>query len=148
MGFIPKDAKWYIADVIIEMKIQNDPRNVVHTNIILIRADSPEIAYEKALKFGKDYETEYENPDGDIVTAIFRGLRDLNVIDDDLEDGSELIYEEDVDIPENKIKTWITSKEQLGVFAPIDRPKKIPNYISGKIVEELEKRGFKRDELV
>ena len=147
MGYIPEGAKWYIADIVVEMKTQNDPRNVVHTNIILIHAGSPEIAYEKAIKFGKDYESVYENPDGNLVKTVFRGLRDLNVIHDELEDGAELIYEEDVGISEDKLKNWITSKEQLGVFAPIDKPKDRPNYISGKIVEALKEKGFTRDEL-
>jgi hypothetical protein len=48
MAYIPDDAKWYIAEIIMECQIEDDPRNVVHINIVLVRADSPEEAFEKA----------------------------------------------------------------------------------------------------
>jgi hypothetical protein len=47
MGFIPKDARWYWADLILEFTIEGDDRNVVHINTHLIEADSPEQAYQK-----------------------------------------------------------------------------------------------------
>ena len=52
MGYIPKDAKWYLADIIQQITVEDDPRSVVHTNVVLVRADSPEEAYEKALALG------------------------------------------------------------------------------------------------
>ncbi len=42
MGYIPEDAKWYIAELVMEFQIESDSRNVVHVTIVLIRADSPE----------------------------------------------------------------------------------------------------------
>jgi hypothetical protein len=53
MGFMPKDARWYLADVVLEHTIEGDPRNVVHVNMHLIEADSPEQAYEKAVALGR-----------------------------------------------------------------------------------------------
>jgi hypothetical protein len=41
MGFIPKDARWYVTDLILEFTIEGDDRNVVHINTHLIEADSP-----------------------------------------------------------------------------------------------------------
>jgi hypothetical protein len=41
MAYIPKDAKWYIAELVMEFQIEGESRNVVHVNIVLIRADSP-----------------------------------------------------------------------------------------------------------
>jgi hypothetical protein len=52
MGFIPKDPKWYLADIVEEIRVAGDWRNVVHTNLILVRADSPDEAYEKAMALG------------------------------------------------------------------------------------------------
>jgi hypothetical protein len=40
MGYIPTDAKWYLADIVMEITIQGDSRNVVHVNTTLVRADS------------------------------------------------------------------------------------------------------------
>ncbi len=49
MAFIPQCAKWYLADIVIEFTIEGERDNLVHTNVTLIRADSPEQAYERAL---------------------------------------------------------------------------------------------------
>ena len=40
-GLRPKDARWYLADVVVEHTVEGDPRNVVHVNVHLIEADSP-----------------------------------------------------------------------------------------------------------
>jgi hypothetical protein len=90
MGYIPKDTKWYLADIVQEITVEGDPRNVVHTNLVLIRADSPEEAYEKAMELGTAGDQSWENADGKRVTFRFRGLRELNVIHDELEHGAEL----------------------------------------------------------
>jgi hypothetical protein len=42
MGFIPKGARWYLADIVLEHIIAGDPRNVVHINTHLVEAGSPE----------------------------------------------------------------------------------------------------------
>ena len=128
MGFIPKDARWYLADVVLEHQIEGESQNVVHVNTHLVEAGSPEEAYEKALALGRGSESEYENTDGRQVRVAFRGLRELNVIHEELEDGAELMYTEDVGVPEDKLREWVRPKEQLGVFAPI-KGTSGPNYV-------------------
>jgi len=49
MAFIPKESKWYLAWLVEEITVEDDPRNVVHTNLMLVRADSPGEAYEVRL---------------------------------------------------------------------------------------------------
>jgi hypothetical protein len=100
MGYVPKDAKWYLTDIIIEIQIENEYGNIVHTNMKLIRADSPEEAYAKALKYGNDEEISYKNTDGKLVTFKFRGLGNLDVIHEELKDGAEISYQENVDVTE------------------------------------------------
>src|SRR5580658_5118673 len=53
MSYIPPDARWYLADIVEEFRIESEPENIVHTNTILVRADSPEEAYQSALALGK-----------------------------------------------------------------------------------------------
>jgi hypothetical protein len=139
MAYIPESAKWYLADIVEQITVEGDPRNVVHTNLVLIRADSPEEAYQKAIDLGTARDQSYENPDGNRVTIRFRGLRDLNVIHDELEHGAELIYSEKTDLDESAIQKWISPKEELGVFQPI-KPSTGLNYISLDIFKELCKR--------
>ncbi|HEU5115068.1 MAG TPA: DUF4288 domain-containing protein, partial [Isosphaeraceae bacterium] len=135
MGDIPPDACWYLADLVMEFLVEGDARNVVHINIHLIRANSPQEAHARALTLGHESEQEFENTDGRLVRVLFRGLRDLNVIHDPLEDGAELIYEERIDVPEEQLQTFLTPRDSLGVFAPrsprLDGPNYLPHEFRG-----------------
>src|SRR5579863_7388033 len=117
MAHIPANAKWYLADIVEQIVVVDDPRYVVHTNTVLIRADSPEDAYAKAVELGTSQEVSYQNPEGKSVTITYRGLRDLNVIHDVLEHGAELTFSEDIETDEAAIQRYISTKEELGVFA-------------------------------
>lgn len=138
MGYIPKDAKWYVAELVMEFQIEGDSRNVVHVNIILIRADSPEEAFEKAEQLGREAEDTYKNPDNRTVTVTYHGMRDLNVIHDELEHGAELMYEEKIGICEDKLQAMLTPKSELAIFRPW-QPKEpsAPNYSSKEVMEEV-----------
>jgi hypothetical protein len=140
MAYIPEDAKWYLAEIVEQITVEGDPRNVVHTNLVLVRADSPEEAYQKATELGSAGEQTYENPAGKRVAFRFRGLRGLNVIHDELEHGAELSYSENLDMDDSAITEWVTPKEKLGVFRPIT-PSTGPDYKSRDVLEELYK-GF------
>ncbi len=140
MTFIPKDAKWYLAWIVIEITVEGDLRNVVHTNLQLVRADSPDEAYEKAIALGKESELSYENPEGRAVTIRFRGLHTLCVIYEELEHGAELTYDEKIGVPEEDIQRLLTSKGQLAVFH-ITYDANKPNYASREVVENLAKRS-------
>jgi hypothetical protein len=110
---------------------------VVHVNIILIRADSPEEAFKKAQEFGREGESSYLNPKNQQVLWKYRGLRALNVIHDELEDGAELMFEEKIGISEDEVQKMIYPKHKLNVFRPIQpRDSSQPNYGCQEIIEE------------
>lgn len=148
MGHIPADARWYFADVVIEHVIEDEPRNVVHINTLLVRASSPERAYKRALELGREAEQEYKNTDGKMVRVTFRGLRDLSVIYEDLRSGSELIYQERVGQTEEQVAQLISPKEELGVFEDTGKPSRNdPNYMPADIMQALKKAGIEEDDL-
>jgi Domain of unknown function (DUF4288) len=120
MPYIPDDARWYIAEVILEHRVEDDPRNVVHVNLNLIEAASPDEAYDKAIALGRDGESVYENAAGGMVRVVFRGLRDLFVIYEDLEDGAEILYEKKVCVLEDQLRTMVKERDALAVFAPME----------------------------
>jgi hypothetical protein len=138
-AFIPRDAKWYLADIVEEVRVEGNRRNVVHTNWTLIRADSPEEAHKKAIALGKGGNTKYRNLDGKTVTIRFRGIKELNVIHDELEHGAEIGFNEKVGVSEKEIKSWIPPKRRLGVFAPM-RPIDGPDYASAEVMREVWER--------
>src|SRR5579862_3490283 len=114
MAYIPSDAKWYLAEIVEEIRVESEPENIVHTNTVLVRANSPEEAYESALALGKQSDMTYTNPEGKSVQVRFRGLRDLNVIHGELEHGTELIYDKRTGMSESELAQWVSTKENLG----------------------------------
>lgn len=145
MGFVPSNARWYLAEAILEHTIEGDPRNVIHLNTHLIEADGPELAYRKAVSLGRESEIEYPNTEGKLVRINYRGLRRLDVIHDDLADGAELFYEEHVAVAEDQIERWVKTPEALAVFAPTEGKRSTPNLMPEEIARELEKFGIPRD---
>lgn len=147
MAYIPSNARWYLADIVLELVIEGDARNVVHTNLCLIEAASPEQAYKKALALGRKEKHSYTNTDGKQVRVVFRGLADLNVIHDELEDGAELAFSESVSFPEAKVRARLRRKKELGVFAPHRPSRRVPNYMPESIMLRLEQAGITREEI-
>ena len=138
MGYIPPDAKWYIAELVEEITIEGEARNVVHKNLVLIRADSSDEAYDKAIQLGKQGELSYQNPAGRSVKTRFWGLGELAVIYDELADGAELLYEEKVGVPSDQIEKEISAEEELAVFRPFESREE-PDYTSKDIVDEAKR---------
>jgi hypothetical protein len=53
VGYVPNNAEWYLAELVQELVVADDPRNVIWRNLTLIHASSPDDAYEKALGLGR-----------------------------------------------------------------------------------------------
>jgi hypothetical protein len=135
MAYIPKDAKWYLADLIEEFRVAGERDNLIHKNTVLVRADSPEEAYDRAIELGKAGEISYENSDGKLVTCTFRGLQNLQVVYEELEHGAELMYEQWVGLSEEEVAGLIRPKQRLNVFLPMSSTTG-PNIAARDIVEE------------
>ena len=147
MAFIPPGARWFLADVVVELTVDGDPRNLVHINMHLVEAESAEQAYKKALALGQASEQVYKNSTGREVRAVFRGLRSLDVIHDALEDGAELAYSERVAVLEAELQAWLPPKEKLGVFTDGGFKHDVPNYMPESVMRMLEAEGFARDDV-
>lgn len=136
MGHVPVDAEWYIAQLVMEIIVGGSRQNVVHRNLVLIRAHSPDEAYEKALRFGGGGETSYKNPNGQPVDIRFRGVGMLEAMYEPLEDGSELTFEEHIGVSPEQINRWVRPKEQLQAFvAPTPGRDHDPDYRSAAVME-------------
>ena len=145
MAFIPTDARWYLADIILELRIVGDSRNLVQVNTHLVEAGSPEEAYDKAQTLGRSGEEIYENTDGKAVKILFRGLRGLSVIHEPLEDSAEIMYSADIGVSEEQLEKWSTPRKRLGVFRPIESqsgPNTMPA-VFGPLLDCVEDDGDK-----
>jgi hypothetical protein len=116
MPYIPANRNWYLAELVLQFEIEGSINSLVHINTKLIKADSPDEALERAKKLGTKAERDYENTDPKQVRVRFRGLRDLFLICDELEDGAELLYEEREGMDEPNILALVKDREGLAVF--------------------------------
>jgi hypothetical protein len=137
MGYIPEDAEWYIAELVMEIRVHGAQRNILHRNLFLLNADSPEEAYDKAVRTGRAEETEYINPKDQIVNIRFRGVCRLDVVCEPLVDGAELSFDERQGVSESEILRMIPPKGKLDVFtAPTPGKERDPDYRSKVVVEK------------
>ena len=121
-GSIGSHEQWYVADLIVEITVETASENIVHINTLLLRATSPEAAFESALELGREHESSYVNPEGQTVKTVFRGLADLNAIDAPLDQDMEFSFAQQVGVSEHELQQLITPKEQLSVFRSDDEP--------------------------
>jgi hypothetical protein len=114
-----KKRKWYISHEILcaepDDRTTDEPLTVWE-NLVLIQANDPEEAYNKALQHGRDSEDEIRI-DGRKGRHRFVGLKDLVLIYDDLEDGTELEWHE-MQLTENEVSKLVTARDHLPAFTP------------------------------
>src|SRR4051794_12837472 len=146
MSYVPDDVEWFLAEIIMEITVEGDDRNVVHNNWTLVRANSADDAFKRAIELGEAQANEHVNPEGKTVRFAFRGLKDLHVIYDELEHGSEVLFEETVSVEETQLQRLLKPKDRLSAFIPHapGRRKGVPDYGAKGVVEKLEQMGFPR----
>lgn len=114
---------WYLAQMVEEYTSPNWDKNVVFVNFVMILGESPEDAFQKAMKSGEESNVSYTNSDGDLVTTTFHGLKELYEIGPVIEDGMELFYEDWENTDRSKIASWIPPKSALRA---IERSQGVP----------------------
>jgi hypothetical protein len=93
-----KNKNWFIVEIIekcepVNHDENNDLRRVTTWgNHILIKADSVEKAFDKAVKIGKEGEYKFTNTDNLEMEWKFVGIGELLPIHEDIEDGAELMW--------------------------------------------------------
>jgi hypothetical protein len=87
------DSRWYAAVLILKGHAGPawEDERLTERQLRLVRALTPEAAYERALSLGREAEHQYRNEAGEEVRWQFVGLAELAEIDDaELRDGSEI----------------------------------------------------------
>jgi hypothetical protein len=86
---------WFVATIILKSEIEGElvpPSEwICLQEIYVVRAQSREIAYEKALNLGKSREVSYLNSDDQLVSWTFVGLENLEELSTKtIRDGTEV----------------------------------------------------------
>lgn len=114
-----ENGKWYIAEIIekCEPVNRNETQELrrVKTwgNFHIIKAETPKKAYDKAVKIGKEAEYKFTNSDNLEMEWIFIGIGNLIPIYEDIEDGSEIMWENYGDISNRRAMKFPISEEKL-----------------------------------
>ena len=93
-----ENRNWFIVEIIekcepVNHDENNDLRRVTTWgNHILIKADSAEKAFDKAVKIGKEGEYKFINTDNLEMEWKFVGIGELLPIYENIEDGAELMW--------------------------------------------------------
>ena len=108
--------EWYVATLIIKCVVEDNQTEAVlcDEQIRLVKATTPDEAYQKALDIGKSEEHSYKNENDEEVKWRFVGLATLAELDT-LEDGTEL--KSRLFRSENPDKL-VCQKDKLEVFWP------------------------------
>lgn len=90
MADSPETARWYIAELVEELILDGNIRNVIHRKTRVIFADCQEDAYEKALSLSQEHEPTYLNQTLKGAQTRYWGLNELNLLQDETEIPSQL----------------------------------------------------------
>jgi hypothetical protein len=125
-----KNGNWYIVEIIekcepVERNEKQELRRVTTWgNHHLIKADSPEKAFDKAVKLGKEAEYKFTNSDKVEMEWIFVGIGELLPIYEDIEDGAELMWNDYGFISNRRTMRMPYKKKEL---MKLIKPKQQPN---------------------
>jgi hypothetical protein len=112
-----RKKRWYLAFIIQYFEYadkRSQKEYSVWENLVLINADSPDHAYEKAISLGQMVEEEV-TINGERGYSRFKGLSDLVPIYDEIEDGAELAFKE-LELSKTELEELNVPKEDLTVF--------------------------------
>lgn len=125
-----KNGNWYIVEIIekcepVERNEKQELRRVTTWgNHHLIKADSPEKAFDKAVKLGKEAEYKFTNSGKIEMEWIFVGIGELLPIYEDIEDGAELMWNDYGFISNRRTMRMPYKKKEL---MKLIKPKQQPN---------------------
>jgi uncharacterized protein DUF4288 len=80
MADSPDTPRWYIAELVEELILGGNVRNVIHRKTRVIFADTHDDAYEKALSLSTEHEITYLNQKHESSQTRFWGLSELNLV--------------------------------------------------------------------
>lgn len=113
-------GNWFVAEIIekrepVERNKENDLRRVVTWgNFHLIKAENPKLAYQKAVKIGKDAEIRFTNSENIEMEYTFVGIADLiPIYDDNIEDGCEIMWTDYGSISNRKAEKFARTEKEI-----------------------------------
>ena len=106
-------GNWYLADLVVEVRVEGAGKSIVHFDLHMIRAKDATEAYDKALRIGHGKSKQYLREDGSLISFIFRGLNDLVAVDEEFGDGARILFRSQPEMTEEEIQHVVTPRDYL-----------------------------------
>ena len=114
IGLRSNPQNFYIAELVQECRVEGYATSLVWVNIHIIKADSDNEAYAKAIKLGKTHNQKYKaGEDARNARWIFRGIRDLIPIYEKIADGAEILFEAHERMTEKRIRKMLRTRADI-----------------------------------
>ena len=107
------ELKWYLADLVTELRVEGEEPSSVHFDLHLVLARNAAEAYDKALRIGGGKAKQYLRSDGNLMSFLFRGLNDLVAMDEDFADGARILFRSQPEASEEDIQNLVTPRKYL-----------------------------------
>jgi hypothetical protein len=112
---------WYLAQLVVESKVEGLAEPILLIESILLRASSPEAAYEKALSICASSEHGYRNKFGAPVMRRYLGIHDIDDLQtEQLEDEQPLQVRVVPSSTQSGAGRLIRAKDELSIFGGED----------------------------
>jgi hypothetical protein len=112
---------WYLSHEILSFELEDQStyqeRVPLWENLVLIKADGAEEAYDKAMQHGLASEGTV-TIDGRIGRCRFKGLKELSRIYEEIADGAEIEWRE-YELSKDAIDQLLLPKDKLHAFQPL-----------------------------
>lgn len=114
-----QNGDWYIVEIVekcepAERNEKQDLRRVTTWgNHHLIKAESPEKAFDKAVKLGEEKNYKFTNSNGIEMENSFVGIGELLPIYEDIEDGAEIMWTDYGNISNRRAERFVKNKKEL-----------------------------------
>jgi hypothetical protein len=124
MTFVRSGWNWYVAQLVLESKVQDEPRPIVQIESILLHAESPNAAYEKATELCASPEHAYRNSSGVPVRQSYIGIHDIDNLQVEApHDGLTLSVQRLDEMCGIDAITLAHSREELTLFRGKSKPR-------------------------
>jgi len=117
MTFTSPEWCWYVAQLVIEVRVSSCANSSLLIESVLIKADSPDAAYAKANLFCRSSEHVYRNGQGETVRQRYVGLHQLESLQTGELDDELVLQVRLVDGPQgDRAYLLVRSRAQLSLF--------------------------------
>jgi len=117
---------WWVATIIERFQFDDEDldnkrrRCRAFTNVVILKANDRESAYQKAIEYGNsgvENKSDWSNGKERKGRWIFEGLSSLIPIYDELDpDGTEILFDDDKDVTVGRVESWVREKGELEAF--------------------------------